>query len=241
MSTPQPRKFMFDYDFDQPDHPYGVHVEEEDEVELDEDGNPIIVEEEEEEPPPPTFSEEELNLARDMAYEEGRQQGMAEVMEGTERLTANALAALANQMGQVFRQQEEANDENARNAVRVSMAVLRKMLPAACERHAFDEVTRVVEEVVGHILDEPRIIVRVQPPLVDAVRERLEAACAAHGFEGRVLVQGDGRLMAGDCRVEWTDGGAERDQQRLMQELEAMVERAMAPPERRSDAVAADH
>lgn len=219
------RKYMFDLDFDHPS-PRAPVAEQ---VEADEPEEPP----EPEPPPPPMFSEEELAFARDAAFEEGRQAGEAEAQQRTERLAANALNALSDQMSGLFRQQEEANDANARTAVRVALAVLQKVLPAACEQYGFAEVTRVVEEVVGHLLDEPRIIVKVAEPLVEPVRERLEAVCQAHGFEGRVVVQPDPRLNPGDCRVEWTDGGAERDQARLMQEIEATIERSLAPPERR--------
>lgn len=220
------RKYMFDVDFGRPAQAQAVVAEpEEDEPE----------EAVEPEPPAPTFTEEELSFARDSAFEEGRQAGMGEALEQSERMIATALTALSDQMQTVFRQQEQANDENSRTATRVALAVLKKVLPAACETHAFDEVTRVVEGVVGHLLDEPRIIVKVADPLVEAVRERLEAVCAAHGFEGRVVVQADARLTPGDCRVEWTDGGAERDQARLIQDIEATVERALAPPERRTE------
>lgn len=219
------RKYMFDLDFDHPVPRAPVAEAEPDE----EDAPPPEPEPE----PAPMFTEEELAFARDAAFEEGRQSGMAEAQGMTERLTANALSALSDQIATLYRQQEEANEANSRGAVRVAMAVLKKILPATCEANAFEEVTRVVEEVVGHILDEPRIIVRVAEPLVDAVRERLEAVCQSHGFEGRVVVQADTRLPPGDCRVEWTDGGAERDQARLMQDVEATIERALAPPERR--------
>lgn len=220
------RKFMFEVDFDRPHPPKPTVVE------------PAAVEEViEAEPPPPTFSEEELGIAREAAFEQGRQAGFNEASEATDRLIATALTSLSTQMDAVFRGQEEANDLNARNAVKVALAVVRKMLPAACEKHAFDEVARVVEEVVGHILDEPRIIVRVAALLVEPVRERLEAVAERQGFEGRVVVQADARLTPGDARVEWTDGGAERDQARLMGEIEATMERAMASPERRTDAV----
>ncbi|HLO77694.1 MAG TPA: FliH/SctL family protein [Magnetospirillum sp.] len=224
------RKYMFDLDFDRPAHSQPA----------------AVVEEEPEQPPepepepPPMFSEEELAFARESAFEEGRQAGFGEAQQQTERQTAAALAALADQMATLFRQQDEANEANSHAAVRVAQAVLKKVLPGACEKHSFEEVTRVVEEVVGHILDEPRIIVKVAEPLVAAVRERLEAACQAHGFEGRVVVQADPRLNVGDCRVEWTDGGAERDQARLLQEIEATVERALAPPERRVEAASSD-
>ncbi|MGE5515384.1 MAG: flagellar assembly protein FliH [Bacteroidota bacterium] len=221
------RKYMFDLDFDPP-HQRAQTVEaEQQQIEA------AAAEPEPEPEPPPMFTEEELAFARDAAYEEGRLAALAEHESQTERLTANALMALSDQMAGLFHQQEEANDANARAAVRVAQAVLKKVVPAACEANAFEEVTRVVEEVVVHILDEPRIIVKVSEPLVEAVRERLEAVCQSHGFEGRVVVQADNRLIAGDCRVEWTDGGAERDQVRLMEEVDATIERALAPPERR--------
>lgn len=227
------RKYMFDLDFGMPAQPARAAEPEE----ADAEGAEAEAEQPDE-PPPPTFSLEELAFARDAAFEEGRQAGLAEAQEQTEQLTAAALASLAEQMQTVFRRQDEAHEANSRTAARVALAVLKKMLPAACETHAFGEVTRVVEEVVGHLLDEPRIIVKVAEPLVAAVRERLEAVCQTHGFEGRVVVQADPRLEGGDCRVEWTDGGAERDQARLMAEIEETVERALAPPERRAQAEA---
>lgn len=224
------QKYMFDVDFGRPQsgaQPAAMAAPEA-------APEPEIVEEE---PPPPTFSEEELNFAREAAFEQGREMGIAEATEATDRMIATALTSLSTQMDQVFRTQAEANDSNARNAARVALAVVKKMLPAACEHYAFDEVAKVVEEVVGHILDEPRIIVRVAEVLVGPVQERLEAVAERQGFEGRVVVQADGRLAPGDARVEWTDGGAERDQARLMQEIEATVERALAPPERRPECV----
>lgn len=221
------RKYMFDLDFGRPPPAQTAHHQEEPEDEEEA--------EDEAEPPPPMFSEEDLLLTRESAFNEGREAGLEEAGAATERLLATALATLTQQMDGVSRQQDDANDANARAAVRVAMAVLKKMLPAACERHAFDEVTRVVEEVVGHVLDEPRIIVRVAAPLVDGVRTQLEAVVQSRGFEGRVVVQADDRLPLGDCRVEWTDGGAERDQARLMADIDAAVERALAPPERRQE------
>jgi flagellar assembly protein FliH len=228
------RKYMFDLDFDRPPVPEAAEVRV-----PDQDGQAEPEEELPEEPPPPMFTEEELNMVREAAFEEGRQTGHVEASESDARKVAETLMTLESRFETVFRQQEEANDANARAAVRVAMAAFKKMLPAAAEKHAFDEVARVVEEVVAHILDEPRIIVRVAQPLVEPVRERLEAAAEGQGFEGRVVVQADQRLAVGDARVEWTDGGAERDQARLQEEIEMAVERALAPPERRTEVEAA--
>lgn len=182
-------------------------------------------------PPPPTFTEEDLQVVREAAYEEGHRNGTAEANETQQALLAASLERVSNALAMLDSAQADANDANQRIAARVAMAVLKKVLPAACEQNAFEEIVRTVHECLGHVLDEPRIIVRVDSSLVDPMRERLEQTAIEHGFEGRVVVQADARVVIGDCRVEWTDGGAERDQARLVADIETAVNRALALPE----------
>lgn len=224
------RKYMFDLDFDPPPArtpPVADPVE----MELLID-DPMAVEDEEDEPPPPTFTEEDLQLVRESAFAEGYRAGQTEALDTAEGRMTEAMSRLAAGIAALDQAQAESAAEAQRVASRVAMAVLRKILPAACEEHAFEEVVRTVVDCLGAVLDEPRIIVRVVEELVDPVRERLDLLVGEHGFEGRVVVQADARLPAGDCRVEWTDGGAERDQARLIADIEAAVARALAPPER---------
>jgi flagellar assembly protein FliH len=217
------RKYMFDVDFGPPP---AVHAAAPESMSDDDDD---LQEAAEDLPPPATFTEEELLLAREASFEEGRQAGLAEAAAASDRLLAEAMAAIAAGVDTVKAQQEELADVNLRTAVRVAQAVLKKVLPGACEKYAFEEVARVVEECVGHVLDEPRMVVRVSADLTDPIRDRLEAIAADQGFQGRVVVQADPRLVPGDCRVEWTDGGAERDQARLIRDIDEAVERSLAP------------
>jgi flagellar assembly protein FliH len=222
------KKYMFDLDFGPPSSRGRPPLVQEIEVETPEPMMPSA-----EAQPAPTFTEEDLHVVREAAREEGFQAGLAEAAETTERLMAEAMTRLDEGLDSLSAAQARAADEAKAVAARVAITMLRKVLPAACEAHAFDEVVRMVEDCFAHVLDEPRIIVRVAPSLVDPVRETLEAAAGRHGFEGRVVAQPDARLTLGDCRVEWTDGGADRDQARLIADIEQAVERALAPPERR--------
>jgi flagellar assembly protein FliH len=215
------KKFMFDLDFSPPSSrpkPAEAEVVEHDDDEFQAEA-----------PPAPTFTEEDLQVVREAAYDEGMRNGQAEAMATTEHQMSEAMTQVAAAMATLGQAQEEAADANQRVAARVAMAVLKKVLPAACEQHAFEEVVRTVQECFALVLDEPRIIVRVDQDLVDPVREKLESVAGLHGFEGRVVVQADPRLGRGDCRVEWADGGAERDQARLLADIEAAVERSLAP------------
>ncbi|CCG41951.1 FlbE protein [Magnetospirillum molischianum DSM 120] len=221
---------MFDLNFDPPGGDTRQRVEADAEIVMPDPAPPPV----EIVPPPPTFTEEDLQLVRESAFEEGRRSGLDEAILSTERQMADAMAMLASGLSALREAEANSADEAQRVASRVAMAVLRKILPATCETNAFEEIVRTVLDCFSHVLDEPRIIVRVVPSLVDPVRERLESQAGQHGFEGRVVVQADPRLPPGDCRVEWTDGGAERDQARLIADIEAAVERALAPPERTS-------
>ena len=180
--------------------------------------------------PAQMFTEEELSMARDMAFEDGRRHGYIEGAEAAGIHSTSAIDAMSKGLDQLAALQAEANAQIQKDAVRLAMAVLRRALPATAAKYAFDEVTHMVEEVVSHVLDEPRIIVRVVEALVEPVRERMTEVALSHGFEGRVVVQADPRVELGDVRVEWTDGGAERDMGRLMADIEGIVERGLAAP-----------
>jgi flagellar assembly protein FliH len=221
------KKYMFDLDFGPPpaNRPKAAEPSE-DSYQADDEPEP---------PPPPSFTEEDLQVVREAAYEEGHRNGVAEANETQQALLAASLERVSNALAMLDNAQADANDANQRVAARVAMAVLKKVLPAACEQNAFEEIVRTVHECLGHVLDEPRIIVRVDSALVDPMRERLEQTAVEHGFEGRVVVQADPRVGIGDCRVEWTDGGAERDQARLIADIETAVNRALAPPENRPE------
>lgn len=222
------QKFMFDLDFGPPQTKRPAPAVDDQDMAMAEEPEPEL-------PPPPTFTEEDLQVVREAAYEEGHRNGMAEANETQQALLAAAMDRVSNALAMLDAAQADANDANQRVAARVAMAVLKKMLPAASEEHAFEEIVRTVEEILPNVLDEPRIIVRVDSSLVDPLRERLEQSAIQHGFEGRVVVQTDPRVAIGDCRVEWTDGGAERDQVRLIADIEAAVNRALAEPDHRPE------
>ncbi|MBF0306565.1 MAG: flagellar assembly protein FliH [Alphaproteobacteria bacterium] len=221
------RKFLFETDFD-------VHHQRREEVDvravagIQVGDDPPPPQATEPPPPPPTFSEDELATAREHAYEQGHRAGLQEAEMNSNRMAALAQATIATKLGEIGKRQAEATDDIARDSVRTAIAVMRKLLPDYLRRHAADEIEALVSECVAHVLDVPRINVRVSDSIADSMRERLDLAVQQVGFEGRLLVSGDPRLPPGDCRVEWGDGGAERDGARLMAEIDAIIERATA-------------
>ena len=217
------QKYLFDLDFDAPEGP--PHLGDEFAAPPEEAMIEI-----EEAPPPPTFSEEELLLARDQAYLAGRQEALREAEAATERLAASALAALSERLTELVAGQQAAHEAGLRDAIAVALAVARKLLSEFARRHGLDEIEGVMAECLSHLDRDLRITVRVNPLQVDAVKAHAAQVAAGAAFEGKLHCTADPRVAPGDCRIEWGDGGAERDQARIWAEIEAVVERALTPP-----------
>jgi flagellar assembly protein FliH len=62
------------------------------------------------------------------------------------------------------------------------------------------------------------------------MRERLNAIAQSHGFAGKFVLLVDESLGPADGRLEWADGGAERNLARIARELDAALARALSNP-----------
>jgi flagellar assembly protein FliH len=96
-------------------------------------------------------------------------------------------------------------------AVEVAVAVARKLAPALLEHEPFAEISALASSCFRELIAAPHIAVRVNDSIYATTREKLDEIARAHGFEGRLVVLGDPGIGAGDCRIEWADGGVNRD------------------------------
>jgi flagellar assembly protein FliH len=178
-------------------------------------------------PPPPTFSEEELALARDQAFEAGRQAGLQESAATLQQMTGMALASCAHHLQALGTAQRAANEALERDAIAIALAVLRKLQPEFSRRFGLAEIEAALAEALVTVDRVARVSIKVHPDLVAAIKEKSEAMVLEAGFEGKLIVTGDAAMAAGDCRVEWGDGGVERDVARSWAEIEQTVTAAL--------------
>jgi flagellar assembly protein FliH len=183
------------------------------------------------EPPPPTFSEEELEAARQAAFAEGKAAGLAEAEDSHSKRLAENLAALPPHLEALARQLEAQEDERRRSALDAAVTVVRKLFPRLAREGGMEEIQAVVEACLERLRDEPRLVIRSADQDLDILRERIEQGAQRAGFEGKIVFLADETIASGDVRVEWADGGAERDQSALWKEIDAIIARALGPAE----------
>ncbi len=249
------RKFLFDESFDVDAVHRMSHAEDDDllpEPELLQEPEPPPP------PPPPSFNEAELAAARAQGhaagFAEGQSQGMSagygkgfgeglaagqntgyergktEIEATVNARIAEALAQLGDGVASLLAERDAANGARGDQPVHLALAIVRKLMPEWARRGGMTEVEAMVRACLTDLIDEPRLVIRVADDMMDLVREHLDQTIAARGFGAKLMVIGDPAIAPGGCRIEWADGGMERDTAQLMAEVERCAERLLEAP-----------
>lgn len=175
--------------------------------------------------PPVTFSEQQLRDAEDAAFLRGKEAGYAQAMADIAERTANACAALANGVAQLMSAEAERHKRLETEAVDIALAIGRKLAPALMAAEPLSEIRKVVSDCLALAQREARLLVRVAEDLTDSVKHACDAAAQAQGFMGKLVILGDPALHGSDCRVEWADGGCERNTASIDREIGEIIAR----------------
>jgi len=178
-------------------------------------------------PAEPTFSGAELAEAEATSRAEGHAAGLAEAARSQEAQSAAALAAIERHLAAAIADKDTARREGERQAVELTRIIIGKLFPALARRDGLAEIEALVAAALAECLDEPRLVLRLPDALFAAAQSRLEPLAARRGFAGRLIILADDSLGSSDCRIEWADGGAERDAGRTLREIEAALARAI--------------
>ena len=176
----------------------------------------------------PVHTAPEMEAAREEARAAGHAEGLAQAKQGIDAVAAQHLeiigAHLGESMGSISKAAEDARIE----AAGLALLIARKLADTLIESEPIAEIEAMISSCLADLTGlggEHRVVVRAPLPLVDSLDERMTALTARIGFNGRLVVMGDETLAGTNCRVEWADGGAERDVAALEAKIEASVQR----------------
>ena len=96
-------------------------------------------------------------------------------------------------------------------AVQVAVAVASKLAPELIAREPFAEISALAAEAFRQLVTTPQIAVHIGADIYEPAKEKLEEIARTRGFEGRLTILSDDTMAPGDCRIEWADGGINRD------------------------------
>jgi flagellar assembly protein FliH len=166
--------------------------------------------------------------AESVAYRNGFAAGQAQTQAEAERQIAAALALIGNGLSRIEGALSGIEARLECEAVEVAVAVATKLAPELIAREPFSEISALATECFRHLVATPHVSVRIGREIYESTREKLEEIARARGFEGRLTVLADDTLASGDCRIEWAEGGVNRDRAATQSAIEDVVARYIA-------------
>jgi flagellar assembly protein FliH len=171
--------------------------------------------------------EQMRQTTQESAFAEGRDAGIGEVRDAKDIHATKALEAISAALPALLELRQSIIREAHKNATALALQIGTKLADEVLRTHPVDQVTKMISDALGEIgggLDQ-RILVRVNPELMDALSPHMDDLRQRSGSTGEIVLIAAESLDGSACRVEWPEGGADRDPAEVASEIEAAVHR----------------
>jgi flagellar assembly protein FliH len=176
----------------------------------------------------PRYSENQVAEIREDAVAEGVQEGVRQAREEGEFIASHALTAIGNEMARLGRVHDTVVRDMHAEAVTLALIIARKLAGECLARLPELEVEALIRQLLGELgelTQAPQVKVSVPSAISGLIESRISALRTESGFEGEIVVVADATLSSADCRVQWIEGGGERDTVSIETEVVACIHR----------------
>jgi flagellar assembly protein FliH len=180
------------------------------------------------EPPPPTFSEAELEAARQEAYARGKRDALEEARISREKFVADLIQKISREFATLFAAESARNAQYEAESVYLARAAFSRMFPALNERHGLQEVESIIIRTLENVRNLPEIVIEVHPDYVESVQAHLAVTGQDLAAAGKCRVAGNESLDKGGCRLAWQDGGGSRSADAIAAQIMQVFEQTLA-------------
>lgn len=170
-----------------------------------------------------TYSDKDLAIAREEGVEEGKKQGANEALAGIEQISIDTLRSIANELSVIHSGQKQANQEISESSSTLALTIVRKIFPTLREKTALNEIKSILVEVLDRLINEPKITIKVNPSLSKDLSAKLEHEFDDGNSIENLSIIADEDVNQGDCKIEWSNGSAERNLNKLTDQIDGII------------------
>lgn len=164
------------------------------------------------------------------AFAQGKEQGYAEAVQSIEKSSELILEEIHNSINAIMRNHEKQTVAMEKNATSLVLAIIKKLAPAIVKETPLKEIELLVQECLKNNPLEPRMVIRVDEQMLPQLRQKIDSLQTSSDYNGQIVLISDTMTNISDCKVEWVDGGAERDFESLMESIESAVQNFINAP-----------
>ncbi|MEE2998965.1 MAG: FliH/SctL family protein [Pseudomonadota bacterium] len=170
-----------------------------------------------------TYNDNDMAVSRQEGFDEGKKQGISETLTGIEKTSFDTLNAVLDELSIIHAGQKQANQEISNSATALALTIVRKIFPTLNEKTALDEVKSILLMVLGRLIDEPKIIIKVNPSSSNDLSAKLDQEYSSENSIVNFSIIADENVSQGNCKIEWSNGTAERNLDKLKHEIDDII------------------
>ncbi|MZR30199.1 FliH/SctL family protein [Sneathiella litorea] len=171
------------------------------------------------------YTKSDVEALKAEAFENGLREGQNQSLQGIETSVAETMSAINTQLAQLASEHDGRMNVIKQDSAHLAFSIASKFAPALIDLTPEAEVQKLIEECLIDLHDEPRIVVRANAEVCDKISKKIDDLTSRSAFQGSIILLPDETKHAGDCRVEWADGGTERRLEDIQQRLEEVINR----------------
>ena len=164
-----------------------------------------------------------LKAAEAAAFARGFAQGAKP--RPSRALAAPSSSASRRRMSALDQQLDAVEARLETEAVEVAVAVAKKLAPELVAQEPFAEIAALATGCFRNLVKCPHVVVRVNDALHETAREKLDEIVRRCSPDSRLVVLAEPEIAPGDCRIEWADGGIDRDSAAIAAAIDEAVTR----------------
>lgn len=181
---------------------------------------------EDEQPPEPVFTESEVEKIKLDSIAYGKTIGLNEATTAREEVLVAVVKHLEQLLLDLIKAEDIIEEQRNRDVINLSLKIVQKLFPKLLEDNTISEIENMVMEALASRQEEPRIVITVHEDILDLLKERVDDIASNSGFQGKIIIV-SGNMLKSDCRVEWANGGAERNCETIFSTIENILSKQL--------------
>jgi flagellar assembly protein FliH len=155
--------------------------------------------------------DERIKAAEAAAYKRGFEQAAAESKASMAQRSATAVERVGALVEGLNRSLAGISAKLETDAIQIAVAVARKLAPELIAREPMAEISALATSCFRLLVGAPHVVVHINDALRETAAQQLEELVRRSGLQSRLIILAEPNVAPGDCKIEWADGGINRD------------------------------
>ena len=167
--------------------------------------------------------EKRIEQIREENYQNGKKDGNSEALMGIEESVNKLLITISDEMNNLEAKQDLVNKEISDNLILLTQTIIKKIFPTLAKNSAVEEIIKVIVDLPKLYTEEPEILVKINPLIINQLNDRLSEKILDNTRLKKLKLVEDLSVEEGDCQIDWSNGSAERNLDKLVQKMDDII------------------